>query len=252
MTSFTESATPMTDPKDTDDLPDGLPAFLATRASGPMPHPDESTDEFARRVAAARRIKRGLMAAQDKAVGIDTSHIGGGGPMPAARLAWFREQAGRALSLREADELIEALPELLDEIDRLRADQTVELDAAEREAGAGVKPWSIPSDIPARSTCAECGAMLHDVRGYSSAKGNVFSGLICLHCHPLGRLFRKGERQTLEQDVHDAVERGEVDDPPHERGPLLGEPLRPCAECGRLTQYELCSQCADPDECGHV
>lgn len=36
------------------------------------------------------------------------------------------------------------------------------------------------------------------------------------------------------------------------RGELLGDPLRPCAECGRLTQYELCSQCADPDEAGHV
>jgi len=72
-------------------------------------------------ISAARRIKRALYAEADRVAGIDTSHLGGSGPMPAGRLAWFREQARSALSLREADELIEALPELLDEVDRLRA-----------------------------------------------------------------------------------------------------------------------------------
>lgn len=40
-------------------------------------------------------------------------------PMKPERLRWFREQATAALSMQQLDELVEALPELLGELDRL-------------------------------------------------------------------------------------------------------------------------------------
>lgn len=126
-------------------------------------------------VAAARRIKRALHAEADRAAGIDTSHLGGRGPMPAARLAWFREQAGSALSLREADELIEALPELLDEVDRLRA---LASPAAPGDAAAPTTFALALSYDPAISPvvlehCLACGMTLGQLPG---------GGRTCVRC----------------------------------------------------------------------
>jgi hypothetical protein len=178
-------------------------------------------------VAAARRIKRALLAEADRAAGIDTSTP----QRPLARLDEVRAELDGELSMSQAERLLrEDLPPLLAVLARVRelVDEAVarKSTAAQLEVFADIRDllypglastWQIPADIPdAPPACPTCGKPMQRATVMSAGQRPRDAGDVCLDCSG------------------------------------LREPLRPCAECGRLTQHELCSQCADPDECGRV
>lgn len=185
------------------------------------------------RLAAVRRINRALQADHDRAMralGIDTSKQR---PLVESLPGLQAQLASRHdLPLRVVADMLDEVVPMLDLLARVRAviDRSVarETAMAAIDGWAEVRdllypdpppadpaaPWQLASDIPdGPPLCASCGEPMQRFSMTSCGSG---SGLrvqdICLQCSPLGQLFRRHERRTLEQDVHDAVERGEVDD----------------------------------------
>lgn len=224
------------------------------------------------RIAAARRIKRALLAEADRIAGVDTSKP----PRPLARLDEVRAELDGSLSMTQAERLLrEDLPPLLDLLARVRA--VIDASVARETAMAAIDGWAEVRDllypdtdvarqlnVRRRMTPAEREA---EREAASAAEAEAWAGVStdpspaahsdapppvgfsecagCLQLYPAGdslKLRTKGKLFTFEPGVFcpDCAAR-------YDRGEL-----RPCAECGRLTQHELCSQCADPDEAGHV
>lgn len=237
---------------------DGLPGEPKNpqgllRDESPMPADDP-------RLAAARRISRGLQADRDRALGIDTSKprrpLVDSLPGLQAQLAMRHDLPMRVVAdlLDEVEPMLALLARVRGVVDAAKdgsamawldgfaeirdtlypdtevarrlnerramtpAERAAERETAtvaEREAWAGVSAEPTPADVDDAPVCDACDMPLARVSG----PGELWN---CVRC-----------------------------DPPPQRG-LLRDPLRPCAECGRLTAHELCSQCADPDECGRV
>lgn len=178
-------------------------------------------------VAAVRRIRRGLHAEAARLLGVDPGlrrpPIDG---LPALRASL---SARHDVPMRVVEQILDDVVPMLDLLQRI-ADLVGGVAGVEfseqghHERAATLidmirdvlylhvddpRPasWAAGADIPdAPPTCDECGGTLAHVVGRGSS-GARYEGIVCPHCD-LGR----SDDDTLEQRVHRAVARGDLDE----------------------------------------